>query len=214
LTVALALNIANDYAYVVNREAVRVYDRHGVPMGVVADAKRIGQGKHERAPSEGQYIGLTCDWRLPGSEVSQEIVPGCFITDSLGVAYGVLSVDPPGTYQGCYRCSCIALMVVGHTITWHLPANAPDAYGSPVIDQSGTLAPQSCAIQEVLCVPVLFQGVVSGFRRTYQIWLLGDVTLAVGATGVDEDGRVYTVQAVTTRNRLDELLCITAVVEP
>jgi hypothetical protein len=212
--VSLTLTTAADYKYVVNREAVRVYSRLGIIQGVVADAKRLMQGKRERQPSEGQYIGLACDWRLPGCEVVTEIVPGCFIVDSAGISYVVLSVDPPGTYQGTYNCSCIALMVVGHTITWHLPTVQTDSYGSPLVDTSATLPAQLCAIQEMACEEVLFQGVVQGFRRTYLIWIMGDVTLSFGATGIDGTGKVYTVKSVNTRDRLDELLCVEAVVEP
>jgi len=211
---AWALTTANDYKAVCNREAVRLYDRNGVMIGVVADAKRLMQGKRERSPSEGQYIGLHVDWRLPGCEVTVEIVPGCFISDAAGIAYVVLSVDPPGTYQGTYNCSCIALMVLGHTITWKLPTNQTDSFASPIVDQSASIGPMPCAIQEVACEEILFQGVVSGFLRTYAVWLLGDVTLTLGAVGIDDGGKQYQVKSVSTRQRLDELLRVECVVLP
>jgi hypothetical protein len=212
--VSLHVTIPDAYAYAVNLEAVRLYTRAGVPLGVVADAKRLGSGRAERAPSEGEYIGQGVDWRLPASEVTADLMPGCLVTDVQGVAYTILGCDAPGPMRGWWRCSCIALTVMGHTITWHLPANRTDQYGSPIVDLSGTLAPMPAAIQEIGCEEILFQNIVQGFRRTYAVWLAADVTLAFGAIGVDNLGRTLTVKSVSTRNRLDELMMVECVVEP
>ena len=115
---------------------------------------------------------------------------------------------------GWWRCSCVSLAVLGHTIIWHLPTNTTDVYGSPIVDLSATLAAMPCAIQEIACEEVLFQGIVQGFRRNYAVWLASDVTLSLGAYGLDESGRKLTVQAVANRNRLDELTRVECVVEP
>lgn len=211
---SLTLSHVSTYKFFVNTEAVSLYDRNGVYKASVADAKRLPQGKRERLPSEGQYIGTAVGWFLPSSQVAVAVEAGDYITDAGGVSYTVLAVGAPGTFYGCYRCSCVALMVLGHTITWHLPTDQTDTFASPIVDQSATLPTQLCAIQELACEEVTYQGVVQGFRRTFAIWLLGDVTLSMGAIGVDESGLWYTVKAVNTRNRLDELLRVTAVREP
>jgi hypothetical protein len=210
----LTLNTSSHYTWLANREAVRVYNRLGVALGTVPDAKRLMQGLGERARSGGTYIGTSIDWRLPRVQILAAISPGCFIVDGDGIAYTVVAVDPPGTYRGTWNCRCVALMVVGSTITWHLPVRAVDAYGSPNINQASTLATTAAGINEQLCEEVNFQGIVTGFRRTYAIWVLGDVALEVGCVGVDQAGKVYTVKAVHNRTKLDELLMVEAVVEP
>lgn len=210
----IALNTSADGRHVSNLETVRLYTAAGVAAGTVSGAKRIGQTKRERAPSEGQYVGTAVDWRLPAVGVAQEVQPGWRIVGSDGLAFIVLAVDHPGRHNGVYRCACIALRVMGHAITWKLPTKVPDLYGSPILDQSASIASGPCAIQEVACEEVLFQGVSSGFRRTFHIWVLFDVVLQAGTIGVDENGSIYAVQAVQTRNRLDELLCIVATQEP
>lgn len=208
------LDISPHHLYVANREQIRLYDRHGIMLGSVPNAKRLMQGRAERQPSGGQYLGTAVDWRIPYEEFAGDILPGSFITDSAGASFCVLAVDPPGSYFGTWNCRCVALMVLGHTITWHLATNQTDAFGSPIVDQSATLATVACAIQEVACEEILFQGIVQGFRRTYAIWLLGDITLAYGAVGVDDTGKIYTVQSVSARQRLDELIRVECVVEP
>jgi hypothetical protein len=210
----LNITIPDAYAYAVNLEAVRLYTRRGAPLGVVANAKRLGGGRAERAPSEGEYIGKGADWRLPASGVTADLMPGCVIVDSAGIAYTILGCDLPGMMGGWWRCSCIALTVLGHTITWHFPTKQTDAFGSPIVDLLATWPTMVCAIGEVACEEVLFQGIVQGFRRTYAVWLAADVALSFGAYGVDDLGRILTVKAVGNRNRIDELLRVDCVVEP
>ena len=209
----LTLNTASHYTYLANRETVRVYSRLGAALGTVTDAKRLMQGASDKR-SGGAYIGTGCDWRIPRAKYVGTIVPGCFIVDGDGVAYTVIGVDPPGTYLGTWNCRCVALAVVGSTITWHLPVRAIDAYGSPDINQAATLGTTPAGINEQACEEVLFQGVVTGFRRTYAIWVVGDVALEIGCVGVDQTGKAYTVKAVHNRTKLDELLMVEAVVEP
>ena len=207
------LATTSHYTYLANREVVRIYGRDGTALGVVADAKRLMQGASDKR-SGGAYIGTGVDWRLPHAQVTATIVPGCFITDGDGVAYTIIAVDPPGTYHGTWNCRCVALMVVGSTITWHLPTRAVDAYGSPDINQAATLGTTPAGINEQACEEVVFQGVVQGFRRTYAIWILGDVALEIGCYGVDQTGKIYTVTAVFQRDKLDELMHVEAVVQP
>jgi len=209
----ITLQTTSHYTYLCNREAVRVYSQAGSLLQAVADAKRLMQGQADRR-SGGTYLGTGCDWRLPHAQIVATVTPGCFIVDGDGVAYTVIAVDPPGTYHGTWNCRCVALLVVGSTITWHVPTRAIDAYGSPDINQAATLATTAAGINERACEEVLFQGVVTGFRRTYAIWVLGDVALEIGCIGVDQAGKVYTVTAVRTRSKLDELLEVEAVVEP
>jgi hypothetical protein len=209
----LTLQTASHYTYLCNREAVRVYNRLGVMIQAVADAKRLMQGQADRR-SGGTYLGTGCDWRLPRVQILTAVTPGCFIVDGDGIAYTVISVDPPGTYLGTWNCRCVALLVVGSTITWHLPARAIDSYGSPDINQAGTLATTLAGINEQACEEVIFQDIVQGFRRTYAIWVMGDVALEIGCIGIDQAGKVYTVKAVHNRTKLDELIEVEAVVEP
>lgn len=210
----LSLLTTNDYQYVVNREAVRLYDRNGVLLGTVADGKRLGEGLAERAVSDGKYLSRPVSWRLPDSEVTASLVPGCFIADVPGLAYTILSLDPPGTYHGVWRCTTIALMVLRDTITWHLPANLGDSYGSPAIDQSGTIPAQPAAIHGVGQVEVLFQGVVSGFRKLYKVWTLQEIPPLLGTVGVDQNGVIYTVASVQNQRRLGELPEADLIIEP
>lgn len=211
---SLAVRHTDGYKAFVNRESVRLYSRAGAPKGSVADAKRTPYSRRERMPSEGQYIGTEVGWFLPACNLAVDCVPGDFIADSNGVAYTVLSVGPPGVFDGCWIANCVSLMVLGHSIVWHVPVQQDDLFASPLTDQSGTLSPMPCAIQEVACEEILFQGASHGFRRTYAIWVLGDILLQLGTIGIDDTGLQYAVTAVDTRNRLDELLRVTAVREP
>ncbi len=208
------LNTSKSYLYTANRETVRLYTPLGILAGTVADAKKLSPGIMERQPAAGHYLGTVVDWRLPAALVSASILPGYKIVGSDGVVYVITEVDPPGTYLGIWRCFCIALRVLGHTITWHLPADSIGVDGSPLTDQSATLPEEVCAIQEVRTEEVVFQGIVQGFRRHYDIWLLTDPKLPVGTIGVDGDGTTYQVSGQRTRNRIDELSAVEAIVNP
>jgi hypothetical protein len=204
----------HDYERVANREAVRLYDRNGAALGVVADAKRLGEGLAERAVSAGKYLSMRIGWRLPACQVTADLQPGCFIADVSGLAYTILSLDPPGTYLAVWRCTCIALMVLADQITWHLPARVGDSYGSPTINQSATIPAQPAAIHGYGQEEVLFQAVVSGFRKLFKVWTLQEIPTQLGTIGVDQNGVVYTLSAVQNQRRLDELPSANLVIEP
>ena len=209
-----ALLTTNNYLYTANLEAVRLYDRAGVMAGAVASAKRLSPGTFERAPADGQYIGTVIDFRLPAAQVVATILPGFKIVDDDSVVYVVTDVDPPGTWGGIWRCFCIALLAFTRRITWHLPTDSIGSDGSPITDQSSTLPEEDCAIQEVRSEEVMFQGIVQGFRRHYDIWLLTDPRLPVGTIGVDDRSYTYQVTGQRNRNRLDELCVVEAIINP
>lgn len=210
----LNLNTSTHYTYLANREAVRVYTRAGAMLGSVPDAKRTKTPTEERARAGGVYIGTGCDWRLPRIQITASLVPGCFVVDSEGVAYVIQGLDPPGSWGGQWNCRCLALMVLGNTIVWHLPTRQVDSFGSPDLDQSSTLGPMPAGITEQMQEEVIFQGIVSGFRRHFNIWVMGQMALPLGTIGVDQSGLTYTVKGVTQIRVLDQLLTIEAVIEP
>lgn len=207
------LDTASDHLYVANRETVSLYDAAGTYLGPVENAKRLREAIIEQAPSHGEYLGQPCDWRLPAAAATV-IRPGFHVLDAGSVSYVVLDADPPSTYRGVWHLFCTSLRAIGHRIVWHLPTDHTDAYASPLTDQSATLEEQPCAIQEVRSEEVVFQGVVQGLRRHYDIWTMREDRLPLGTIGVDDRGYKFQVAGQRNRNRLDELNAVECVVNP
>ena len=198
------MSVSNDYKYVFNREAVKIYDIDGTQVGSVADAKRLMQDTAERAPSDGGYLGTQIDWRIPLVQYGgPEIRPGFVIVDLNNVAYKVQEADPPGTYRGTWNLYCLSLRALGHTVVVRLPTNVTDAATrrSPTYPRP---FPRSPAIQETGEEEILFQGVVTGLRRYYSIWVLSEPRIETGAVLVDERNYVYAYDRIDNRRRLDQ----------
>jgi hypothetical protein len=136
------------------------------------------------------------------------------ITDTGGVVYTILSIDPPNYLSKFWRAHCVSLMVLGHQITWTLPTPATDTFKSPLVNRAGTLGPYDAAIHEQEREPIVFQGVVQGFRRAFSIWTVKDEALPMGTIGRDQNGITYTVRSIRNRKRLEELPEADCVIEP
>jgi hypothetical protein len=196
-----------------NRETLTVFDPNGLSLGVVTDAKRLMSDDEERAPADGKYVVTHIDFRLPVATLSATVLPACTIIDAAQMAYRVLAVDPPGTYNGTWNCYCAMLRVFRDTVTIKFPTNLTDTFASPITDQSATILAQPAAIQEISAELVEFQH-KKGFRKRYSIWILTDPTLPLGSLLIDQNGIVYVVESVENRNRIDELTRITCIVNP
>jgi hypothetical protein len=208
-----ALNTSGLYRGIVNTEAIRVYDRDGIPIGSAATAKRLGSGIGERESSDGKYLSDNTDFRIPVDQFPGSILPGWYITDTVGTAYTVLSCDEPGSYRGWWRCRCVSLMVLADRITWKLPARFTDGAASPLIQQTA-IAEQAAAIQEQGQAPIQFQGVVSGLRKHFTIWTLQAIPDTLGVIGIDAHGLTYTLGSILRQRRLDELPAAYCYIDP
>ena len=172
--------------------------------------------KAERQPSDGVYTAWNRTFKIPAELISFTPKMKDKITDTNGTVWTLDSGVSSPKLGSTWNCSAIYLEInhdLAHTITWSLPAPSTDSYGSPIITPSN-LAPMDCAIQEMSKEEIIYQGVVQGFRYHYSIWIEDELRLPFGTVGTDERGYVYQVQSQRTRNRLDDLNEILAIINP
>ena len=205
------LRTANDFRFIANRERITLFNAAGSLVCIVADSKRLMQGLAERAPSDGQYLYVPIDWRLPGVNVTQAIQPGWIIQDAASIAYVVQQVDPPGSYQGTYNCACLSLMAMGQVVHYVAAMAASSSTGSrTVTDTTGGTA-YTCAIQPTRkSIQDLFR--TKAMPETFDIWIATDPTgtglISTAVAGdmlVDANGVNYEIQEITERLRIEEL---------
>lgn len=211
------LDTSLDYLFMVNREAITLYDAQGTSLGAVNDCIRLGGDLREQAPSDGNYLGYHISWRLPQPNTPEAIRPGFKIRDGRNYIHTVQKVSNPSAWNESWNCSCLALMVFNHTITVYLPTDGTDDYASPLTTVAtpgdGSLTNLPAAIQERRCEIVNYQG-KQGLRHHYSVWLLIENELAQGTILKDENNTEYRVLGTIQRKRIDELLEIECVIDP
>lgn len=205
------LRMANDFRFIANRESITLFNQAGSQVCVVNDAKRLMQDLAERAPSNAQYLYIPIDWRLPGQNVTQAVQPGWIIKDATTIAYVVQEVDPPGTYQGTYNCSCLSLMAMGNTVHYIAATGAASDTGARTVTDTTGSTEYPCGIQPT-SKSIRDQYRTKSMPEMFDIWIATDPTgtglISTAKAGdmlVDENSVNYEIMEITERLRIDEL---------
>ena len=195
--------------YVCNRETVTLQDLSGSPQGTVPDSKRLGGTAEEKLPSHGQYLAYNVTWRLPANNVTVPIVPGFKIVDAGSKTYVVLRVDSPSTYLAPWRCLCLSLGVLGHTVQYsQVSCAGSDTDGSRTVTYTNIGTPVAAAIEPMTAELADMFG-TKGFEDLFMVYMASDPSgtgpsvIGAGDLFTDETGVKYEIIESSERLRLD-----------
>ena len=184
------LAIGGNYQYIANRETIDLYDKFSNLQAAVPDAKRLMQNTHEREQSYGEYLETLIDWRLPQSEVYSNLIieAGWYIVDTDGIAYVILDLDPPGTYDAPWCCTCRRVDILGllNQVDWRRVNQTTNVYGDRITDPTtfplmghypARIQPARAEVLDILGK--------RGLLNHYEIYVLPDLALSYGDLIID-----------------------------